>query len=78
MVADYAEEGPRDTRWHVENVVKYHRTTGTVVSAVLASGMTLTALVEPAPTSAALASRPDLVVHRQRPALLLIRAQQPA
>jgi len=78
VVADYAEEGPRDTRWHVENVVKYHRTTGTVVSAVLASGMTLTALVEPAPTSAALASRPDLVVHRQRPALLLIRAQQPA
>lgn len=77
VVADYADEGERQTRWYVEDVVKYHRTTGTIVTAVLTAGLNLTALVEPAPAPAALSDRPDLLVHRQRPPLLLVRAQRP-
>lgn len=77
VVAAYADEGERHTRWYVEDVVKYHRTTATVVTAVLAAGLTLTGFVEPAPATHALADRPDLVIHRQRPPLLLVRARRP-
>ena len=76
VVADYIDEGPRRTRWYVDGVVKYHRTTASIVTAVLGAGLTLTALAEPAPTSTAVQERPDLLVHRQRPALLVVRAQR--
>lgn len=78
VVAGYADEGPRYTRWFVEDVVKHHRTLSTVVGAVLDAGLVLSALVEPTPDPGQLADRPDLAVHRQRPPLLLVRAQRPA
>ncbi len=74
VVADYAVEGPRHTRWYTDDVIKYHRTTGSVVRSILQAGLTLTALEEPAPSAAAAQDRPDLQVHRQRPALLVLRA----
>lgn len=77
VVAGYADEGVRHTRWYVDDVVKYHRTTATIVTAVLAAGLVVTGLVEPAPPAAAVDGRPDLLVHRQRPPLLLVRAQRP-
>lgn len=76
VVADYVDEGPRRTRWYVDGVVKYHRTAASIVTAVLGTGLTLTALAEPAPTPSVVRERPDLLVHRQRPALLLVRAQR--
>lgn len=78
VVDAYAEEGERRTRWYIDDVVKYHRTTGTIVSTILGAGLTLTALVEPAPAPAAVNERPDLLVHRHRPPLLVVRAQRPA
>jgi ubiquinone/menaquinone biosynthesis C-methylase UbiE len=76
VVADYADEGTRHTHWYVDDVVKYHRTTASIVTAVLDAGLTLTALSEPAPALAMVRERPDLLVHRHRPALLLVRAQR--
>lgn len=76
VVADYVDEGPRHTRWYIDDVVKYHRSTASIVTAVLGAGLTLTALAEPAPTLPAVQERPDLLVHRQRPALLVVRARR--
>lgn len=76
VVADYVDEGPRRTRWYIDDVVKHHRTTASIVTAVLDAGLTLTALAEPAPTPTVVRERPDLLVHRQRPALLVVRAQR--
>lgn len=76
-VADYAEEGVRHTAWYIPGVVKYHRTVSAIISNVLAAGLVLTALLEPSPTTAAVHDRPDLALHRQRPPLLVIRAQRP-
>jgi hypothetical protein len=77
VLANYAEEGVRHTHWYTEDVIKYHRTTSTVVSELLQAGLVLTALDEPSPSPAAVQKRADLQVHRHRPALLLLRAQRP-
>jgi ubiquinone/menaquinone biosynthesis C-methylase UbiE len=74
-VDNYAEEGPRHTSWLVEDVVKYHRSVSTIVNAVLAAGLTLDRLEEPAPTPSDLIHRPDLEIHHRRPALLVLRAR---
>lgn len=76
VLADYADEGVRHTRWYGGDVIKYHRTTSSIVSNVLCAGLVLTALLEPSPAPAVLLDRPDLAVHRQRPPLLLLRAQR--
>lgn len=78
VVDDYAEEGPRHTSWLIEDVVKYHRSVSTIVNAVLAAGLTLDRLDEPAPTASDLIHRPDLEIHRKRPALLVLRARSQA
>lgn len=78
IVRAYAQEGARRTSWNVDNVLKYHRTTATIMTSLIEAGLILTGFAEPGPTSSALAARPDLDIHTQRPPLLVIRAQKPA
>lgn len=78
VLADYAEQGERRTSWFIDDVIKYHRTTGAIVRGLFDAGLMLTDLQEPCPTAEAIRDRPDLAKHRQRPSLLLVRAQRPA
>ncbi|MBB5190454.1 SAM-dependent methyltransferase [Silvimonas terrae] len=72
----YLAEGPRDTRWFVEGVIKYHRTLQTWVNGLLENGFVLERLLEPGPTLAALEARPELVDETRRPPFLLLRARK--
>jgi 2-polyprenyl-3-methyl-5-hydroxy-6-metoxy-1,4-benzoquinol methylase len=73
----YGEEGPRQTQWFVDGVIKHHRTTETYVGTLIAAGLVLARLDEPGPVPEALASRPDLEQERRRPPFLLIAADRP-
>lgn len=73
-IDDYADEGARRTNWFIDNVVKYHRSVATIVNGVLDAGLTLQRLEEPAPSASELAQRPELEIHRRRPALIVLRA----
>ena len=77
VVAGYCDEGERDTTWYISGVIKYHRRVSTIVNTVLASGLDLVEIDEPAPTPESLAARPDLDRHRQRPPILIISARKP-
>ena len=75
-VDEYRSEGPRCTRWFVENVVKYHRTVETYVNVLLQAGFRLLELREPAPVVGASVRHPDLDCHRRRPPFLLLSAER--
>lgn len=45
-VDGYQAEGPRDTNWLANNVIKYHRTVSTYVNTLIDSGFQITRLVE--------------------------------
>jgi len=77
IVEGYYDEGRRDTSWFVDDVRKYHRGLSTILSAVLAAGLVIEHVDEPAPTLELLNKRPDLELYRCRPSLLLITARQP-
>lgn len=77
VLSGYCDEGPRQTSWFVDGVVKYHRRVSTIVSAFLAAGLSLEHLDEPAPEASAVTARPELQAHRQRPPLLVVRAVKP-
>lgn len=70
----YGAEGPRVSTWFVDGVVKYHRTTASLVNAFLSAGLALTGFMEPSadpsrgPVAAASIRRPPIVVIRGRAA----------
>lgn len=74
----YGEEGPRQTRWFVDGVIKHHRTIETYVGTLIAAGLVLARLEEPGPVPEALISRPALEEERRRPPFLLLAADKPA
>jgi SAM-dependent methyltransferase len=76
-VKSYKDEGPREARWFVEGVVKYHRTVETYVNDVIASGLQVEAIREPHVAAKFERARPELRVHRERPAVLLVAARKP-
>ena len=74
---DYLDEGIRRQRWFVDGVVKYHRTMASLVNGVLAAGLLLERIEEPAPLPEAVRDRVDLVDDRRRPAVLVLAARKP-
>jgi ubiquinone/menaquinone biosynthesis C-methylase UbiE len=73
-IDNYRSEGPRHTKWFVENVVKYHRTVESYVQGLLDTGFSLEGLAEPEPTAESLSRNPGLLLHRRRPPFLLMAA----
>ncbi len=70
----YADEGPRQRNWFVDDVVKYHRTTSSVLGALLRHGFQLDVVDEPQPSPEQVRANPRLAIHRARPPLLLVAA----
>ena len=73
----YADEGLREERWFKDDVRKYHRTIASLLNGVLDAGLTIERVLEPAPTEAQLARRPDWAHEGRRPFCLLVRAAKP-
>jgi SAM-dependent methyltransferase len=76
-IDEYRTEGPRHTRWFIDDVVKYHRTIETYVNGLLAAGFSLRSLREPEPVAAETpVPVPGLDLARRRPPFLLIAADR--
>ena len=72
----YFIEGPRTTDWLSEGVVKYHRTIGTTLNALIAAGFTLNHVEEFCPTPEQIAAKPELAEELERPMFLLVSASR--
>lgn len=72
----YFIEGQRTTDWLAKGVVKYHRTMGTTLNALIAAGFTLDRVEEFRPTAEQIADRPELEEELERPMFLLVAARR--
>ncbi len=72
----YFIEGRRTSDWLAKGVVKYHRTIGTTLNALIAAGFTLTHVEEFCPTAEQIAARPELAEELERPMFLLVSARR--
>ena len=75
-LAHYSDESERVSVWFVDGVVKYHRTTATMINALVETGFRITRMLEPHATEAAEQARPDLLEERMRPPFLFIAAEK--
>lgn len=72
----YQQEGQRVSHWLAEGVIKYHRTLGTTLNALIAAGLTLNQVNEWGPTQAQIDAWPALAEEAERPMLVLIAASK--
>ncbi|MBO2635171.1 class I SAM-dependent methyltransferase [Shewanella algae] len=76
-INSYQAEGERSSDWLAKGVIKYHRTLGTAVNALLQAGFELCELNEWGPSAEQIAANPALAEEAERPMLLLVAAQKP-
>lgn len=73
----YQAEGKRVSNWLTEGVIKYHRTLGTQLNALIAAGFAIRHVEEWGPTAVQIAANPALAEEAERPMLLLVAVQKP-
>jgi hypothetical protein len=71
----YLVEGPRRTDWLGGSVLKQHRTLGSYLNPLIATGFAIVHVGDWGPTEAQIAARPSLAEERERPMFLLIAAR---
>lgn len=76
-VNGYQAEGKRISNWLAEGVIKYHRTLGTHLNALIAAGFAIRHVEEWGPTAEQIAANPALTEEAERPMLLLVAVQKP-
>ena len=76
-VNQYQQEGQRVSNWLADGVVKYHRTLGTTLNALIKAGFALHEVNEWGPTQAQIDAWPALAEEAERPMLVLIAAVKP-
>lgn len=76
-VNQYQQEGQRVSNWLADGVIKYHRTLGTTLNALIHAGFSLREVNEWGPTQAQIDAWPALAEEAERPMLVLIAAVKP-
>lgn len=76
-VNQYQQEGQRVSNWLADGVIKYHRTLGRTLNALIHAGLSLREVNEWGPTQAQIDAWPALAEEAERPMLVLIAAVKP-
>ena len=75
-VNHYQDEGQRVSNWLADGVIKYHRTLGTTLNALIKAGLTISEVNEWGPTQTQVDAWPALAEEAERPMLVLIAARK--
>lgn len=76
-VNGYQAEGKRVSNWLADGVIKYHRTLGSYLNALIGAGFQIAHVEEWGPSAAQIAANPALAEEAERPMLLLVSVQKP-
>lgn len=76
-VNNYQKEGARVSNWLAEGVIKYHRTLGTTLNTLLATGFAIREVNEWGPSEQQIQAFPALAEEAERPMMVIISAQRP-
>lgn len=72
----YAIEGERRTDWFAKGVIKYHRTIGTTLNALIRSGFQILAVEEFAQSDEQIEQTSELAEELERPMMLIVSARR--
>lgn len=76
ILDNYNDEGIRKQNWFIDDVIKYHRTTSTIINTLIDTGFKIVKVLEPIAIKEAEMINGDLKNERRRPPFLIIKAQK--
>ncbi|MDF2500094.1 MAG: methylase involved in ubiquinone/menaquinone biosynthesis [Anaerosporomusa subterranea] len=76
ILDNYNDEGIRKQTWFIDGVIKYHRTTSSIINTLVETGFKIVRVLEPTATNEAEILNGDLKDERRRPPFLIIKAQK--
>lgn len=76
VFSNYQQSGVRRIFWFVNDVLKYHRPTGEILTTLAHAGFHIIDVVEPVPESWALQKNPALQKEFLKPNFLIVKAEK--
>ena len=76
IVADYPENGKRETHWLVDGVVKYHRTFSVIINSIVDAGLIIRKVKEPIVDDEIISISPSLSRCRHVPDYLYVLSEK--
>ncbi|TWH46283.1 bifunctional 2-polyprenyl-6-hydroxyphenol methylase/3-demethylubiquinol 3-O-methyltransferase UbiG [Sporomusa sp. KB1] len=73
---NYNDEGIRKQKWFIDGVIKYHRTTSSIINTLIETGFNIVRVLEPIATEEAELLNEVLKEERRRPPFLIVKAQK--
>lgn len=74
--SNYCQSGKRVVNWFVDGLVKYHRPFSEIISAIIDTGLTITAVCEPVPDEKIIKEVPRMAKELLKPSFLIIKAEK--
>ena len=74
--SNYSQGGMRKVHWYIDDVVKYHRPMGEIVTTLAKTGFVIEKLVEPIPKDWAIEKLPSIKKELLKPNFLIIKARK--
>lgn len=75
-MSSYNEIGIRHIKWFVDDVIKYHRTMGNIITSLAKAGFIIDTVCEPLPSEEAIKIYPDIVKEYIKPCFLIVKARK--
>lgn len=75
-LSNYNEMGKRHIKWFIDDVIKYHRTFGTIITALATAGFVIDMVSEPLPEGWAIEKFPEIVKEYIKPNFLIVKAKK--
>lgn len=77
-MSNYNQMGKRHIKWLIDDVIKYHRTFGAIITALAKAGFIIDTVCEPLPEKWAIEKYPDIVKEYIKPCFLIVKATKVA
>lgn len=74
--SDYNRSGERKVHWYVDDVIKYHRTFGDIITALAKAGFVIEKVCEPTPEEWAIEKLPTMAKEYIKPNFLIVKARK--
>lgn len=74
--SNYNQSGQREMFWIVDNVLKYHRPIGEIITVLAKTGFIIEELVEPTPKEWAIEKLPSITKEFIKPNFLIVKARK--
>lgn len=73
-MSNYNEIGKRHINWLINDVIKYHRTFGSIITSLAKAGFIIDTVCEPLPEDWAIEKYPDIVKEYIKPCFLIVKS----